>query len=95
MTSRQPFETMPASKQAGILCNDARFQRFAAKACKCPAEQVNASAAAQFVRTFCQVESRRHLDFNPVAREQFQTLRTEFDAWTGKIASPNQKGSTP
>ena len=87
MSSRLPFPTLATSQQAGILCNDARFQRFAAEACDCQGQQFNESAAAQFVRTYCKIESRRHLDSEHAAEQKFQILRTEFDAWTGKIAS--------
>jgi len=87
MSSRQPFHSLFTSQQAGILCNDARFQRFAAEACDCQGRQFNESAAAQFVRTYCKIASRRQLDSDIAAKQKFQILRTEFDAWTGKIAS--------
>tara|TARA_R100001086_G_scaffold207228_1_gene123021 strand:- start:3792 stop:4142 length:351 start_codon:yes stop_codon:yes gene_type:complete len=87
MSSRQPFHSLLTSQQAGILCNDARIQRFAAEACDCQGRQFNESAAAQFVRTYCKIESRRQLDGDSAAKLKFQILRTEFDAWTGKIAS--------
>lgn len=85
---RRPFDALSAPQQAGILCNDNRFQRFAAIRCGLPNQKFGQSAAAQYLRDCCQIESRRDLDRNTAARARFQMLRTEFDAWTGKIARP-------
>ncbi|CUH68646.1 hypothetical protein TG4357_03716 [Thalassovita gelatinovora] len=84
---RQRFDDMQPAQQAGILCNDPRFQRFAATRCGAPGEQFNASAAAEYLRQCCGIDSRRQLGTDQAAQQKFQTLRTEFDAWTGKIAS--------
>lgn len=83
---RQRFDDMNPSQQAGILCNDPRFQKFAATRCGFPADQLNASAAAEYLRQCCRIDSRRDLNSNQAAQHQFKILRTEFDAWTGKIA---------
>lgn len=90
MTTRpkQHFDDMPLAQQAGILCNDARFQTFAARRSGAPTDQLCASAAAEYLRRFCWVKSRRDLNTNQTAQNQFQRLRTEFDAWAGKIARP-------
>lgn len=77
-----------AAQQAGILCNDVAFQRFAAIRCGFPGGQFNASAAAQYLRECCQIESRRELVTNPTARQKFNALRMAFDQWAGRIASP-------
>ncbi|MCG7520873.1 hypothetical protein [Ruegeria sp. Ofav3-42] len=82
------FADMPPQKQAGILCNDPRFQRFAATRCGAPAETFSASAAAEYLRQVCRINSRRELSTDSAAQQKFQILRTEFDAWTGKIAAP-------
>ena len=82
------FSDMPASQQAGILCNDSRFQKFAATRSGFPGAAFNASAAAEYLRTCCKIISRRHLNTNPDARARFDRLRTEFDAWTGRISKP-------
>jgi hypothetical protein len=78
---RQRFNDMRPSQQAGILCNDTRFQDFVAK------RQAFPGGAAAYLRGWCNIESRRDLDTDPFAQTKFQTLRTEFDAWTGKIAA--------
>ena len=77
----------PLAQRAGILCNDARFQRFAAARSGFENGQFCASAAAEFLRTFCQIESRRALDTDETARARLNLLTTEFDAWTGRIAT--------
>lgn len=86
--TRQRFDDLAPAQQAGILCNDPRFQKFAAIRTGAPTDQLNASAAAQYLRDCCQIKSRRELQRNTPVFTKFQTLRTEFDAWTGKIATP-------
>ncbi|WP_323783094.1 hypothetical protein [Leisingera sp.] len=84
------FDDMPPATQAGILCNDPRFQTFAAVRCGYPGGQFIASAAAEYVRLICGVNSRRMLNINTAAAERFAALLTEFDAHTGKIARPQR-----
>lgn len=79
---------MPPSTQAGILCNDPQFQTFAAMRSGYPGDQFVASAAAEYVRLTCGVNSRGLLNSNRAAAERFQALRTDFDAWRGRIAAP-------
>ena len=76
----------PLAQRAGILCNDARFQRFAAARSGFEGGQFCASAAAEFLRGFCRIK-RRALDTDETARARFSVLTTEFDAWTGRIAT--------
>ncbi len=83
MTALKAFA--PA-QQAGILCNDPNFQRFAATRSGLPQTSFNASAAAEYLRECCQIESRRQLNDDAGARDHFDRLRTEFDAWRGRIA---------
>lgn len=78
---------MPPSRQAGILCNDPRFQAFAATRCGLPGQRFGHSAAAEYLRDICRIDSRRRLDGDPQAQRKFHALRTEFDAWTGRIAT--------
>jgi len=82
------FDELPTAQQAGMLSNDARFQRFAGLRTLKSDIQVSASAAAEFIRVQCGVTSRRHLNADQTAARKFQTLRTDFDAWTGRIAQP-------
>ncbi|MDF3413257.1 hypothetical protein HKX54_02225 [Sulfitobacter sp. M57] len=86
--ARQKFDDLNPAEQAGIICNDARFQKFAATRSGLPGEQFNATAAAEYLRTVCQITSRRQLNHRGHAYCRFMALRTEFDAWTGKIATP-------
>lgn len=88
MTTATPtrFSDMPVAQQAGILCNDPQFQRFAAIRSGFPGSAFTPTAAAEYLRTCCKVNSRRDLNTDATARDQFARLRTEFDAWTGRIA---------
>lgn len=87
--ARKPFDSLPPAQQAGMFCNDPHFQRFAALRCGAPELAFGPSAAAEYLRDVCQIDSRAELATNPTAATRFQTLRTEFDAWAGKI--PNQR----
>ncbi|WP_259998036.1 hypothetical protein [Leisingera sp. M523] len=81
---------MPPAQRAGILCNDPRFQAFAAMRTGYPGKTFLPSAAAEYVRLTCGVNSRRLLNTNSAAAERFAALLTEFDAHTGKIARPHR-----
>lgn len=85
--ARQRFEDMNPARQAGILCNDPRFQKFAASRCGLHGQQFSASASARYLRDCCRIDSRRQLARDRAAQAQFQILRTEFDAWIGRIAT--------
>lgn len=85
---KQRFCDMPPSAQAGILSNDPRFQTFAARRCGYPGGQFTQGAAAEYIRQICKVRSRCDLLHDQPAADRFQALRTEFDAWTGKLATP-------
>jgi hypothetical protein len=80
---------MPPAKQAGILCNDPQFQKFAAIRSGLPETKFCASAAAQYLRETCKIKSRRELNTDAAAQSNFAALRTTFDAWAGRIATPN------
>jgi hypothetical protein len=78
-------------QQAGILCNDEAFRRFVAERMQANTGlafvTVTTEAAAEYLRRFCHIQSRRDLATNIDARARFRILRTEFDAWSGRIAS--------
>jgi hypothetical protein len=82
------FDDLPNAQQAGMLCNDKQFQKFADTQTAQWGTELSPTATAEFIRNFCDVDSRRDLNANPVAATKFQTLRTEFDAWAGHIQSP-------
>lgn len=75
-------------QMAGILCNDEGFQTFAGARTIRPGLRVTASATAEFLRRECGITSRRELATNPNAARKFDQLRTEYDAFRGKIAKP-------
>lgn len=77
-------------QQAGILCNDPQFQRFVVTRVDPDLSHhfYCASFAAEYLRRFCNIQSRRDLAHNIDARARFRILRTEFDAWSGRIAPP-------
>lgn len=85
---------LPRSQQAGILCNDTRFRRFvASRLCvvspNWPQQStVSPTAAAEWLRRQCDIPSRRKLDSDTEAASRFDALKTDFDAYTGKIPSP-------
>ena len=85
--SRTPFADLPAPQQAGILCHDPQFQRYAAMRCGAGQDAFSQSAAAEYIRSACNIASRRDLTTNTTARAQFEVLKTEFDAWRGRIAT--------
>ncbi len=70
-------------QQAGILCNDPRFQKW----CGC----VDEIATAFYVREYCGIGSRTELATNAAGRTRWDELRSEFDASTGKIGRPDDR----
>lgn len=88
MTVRTPFTDLPAPTQAGILSNDPQFQRFADTRTAQMGNALTAGAAAEYIRLVCGVNSRAHLATNPEAAARFAALKTEFDAWRGRIPAP-------
>ncbi|WP_226550823.1 hypothetical protein [Celeribacter naphthalenivorans] len=85
--TKQPFDTLPLPQQAGILCNDPRFQKFAVLRGGITVDPFTPEAAAEYLRDVCQIESRRDLATSKTAQTKFAALRTDFDAWIGKVAS--------
>lgn len=88
MNDRTPFDALALPQQAGILCNDPQFQHFAGLRGVGVNEDLSPTAAAEYLRTTCRVASRRDLEGDAAAAKRFAALRTEFDAWRGRIASP-------
>jgi len=82
------FDRLAASRQAGILARDPAFQRFAGLRCGLLSGFTSAEATAAYIRQHCAVASRRDLDTDPAAQDLWHRLRTEYDAWRGKLATP-------
>ncbi len=86
---RRRMADLSRAQQAGILCNHWQFQHFVNHV-----YEVNFSGSddtektAEFVRNYCKVASRAELDNSEHGHERWDQLRTEYDAWTGKIGWP-------
>lgn len=83
---KRPMHTLPADQQAGILSNDPRFQKFAATRCGMTGTTFGTEATAEYIRTVCGITSRAELSRSTQARIRFDQLKTEFAAWSGRIA---------
>lgn len=86
--ARTPFDDLPLPQQAGILCNEPQFQQFAGARTIKSGIQLSPTASAEYLRTICRIKSRRDLETDTGAATRFAALRTEFDAWRGRIARP-------
>jgi hypothetical protein len=86
--TRKRFDDLPAAQQAGMLCNEDQFRRFADSRTIESGSAATVGAAAEFIRLFCGVNSRIALNTNAIAAEKFAIMRTEFDAWAGRIQAP-------
>ncbi|WP_244110758.1 hypothetical protein [Burkholderia gladioli] len=65
---------------AGMLPRDATFRAYLCDLAS--VEDVTPDNAAEYVRTICEVESRRELATDPEAAQRFETLvRRPFVAW--------------
>lgn len=85
--AKRPFDSLPPMQQAGIMCNDPRFQKFAATRTGAPSDTLTNTGAAEYLRQICGIRSRRELENDHAAQTKFHALRTTFDAWLGKIAN--------
>lgn len=87
-TSTRGRGAHPLATRAAILTESEQFRRFVAHRVSVHLDPVTPTAAAEYLRHFCRIESRRDLDTTPDAARLFAILQTEFDAWRGKIARP-------
>ncbi|HEY2011388.1 MAG TPA: hypothetical protein VGH23_20535 [Rhizomicrobium sp.] len=69
----QGWDALPYMQQAGIRCNDPQFQGWLAVA--------DAEKAADAVRIFCKVESRRHIVRGTSAGERWAHMDRDFRAF--------------
>ncbi|KKK48898.1 hypothetical protein LCGC14_3140520, partial [marine sediment metagenome] len=88
----RPFADMPPSQQAGMLCNDAAFQKWVVDnhgyVLKQGGEQfeylLNPTSAREFVLQECAICSRTNLDSNAAAEQRWYALLVQFRADTGR-----------
>ena len=85
---RTPFDQLPRSQQAAMLCNeDKAFWRFLAARDSedggySRVESVD--SAADLVRDLCNVVSRKEFDTDPEAGKRWDALHNEFKRWSGR-----------
>ncbi len=82
------LDRCPPTVQAGILCADPQFQSFAAQNCGLAGQHFNRSAAAEYLRRVCQINTRAALNTSAAAQSHLAALRTSFDAWRGHAPQP-------
>lgn len=75
---KQRFHDKPLSAQAGIRCDDPRFLVFLEETF---GDTYN--GAVDFVRAHCGVGSRKELDTNNVAADDWKGLNAEYEQWAG------------
>ena len=69
----------PVVREAGMLAKDPRFRKWVAE-CVGDGQMCDEADAAEFIREFCGIESRRELATNPDARAKWVKLRGDFYA---------------
>lgn len=73
---------------AGMLPRDPDFRAFVAQ-WMVPPQPVDVDIAAKFIRTVCEIESRRELATDTEAQQRFHKfLRKPFVAWRDKQHQP-------
>ena len=82
-----PRKEMTRAQWAGMLCQDAQFQTFVHYLSQgnVPAQTDD---VAEFVRDYCDVKSRSEIGFSEETGDKWDMLKTEYDAWRGKIGRP-------
>lgn len=73
---KRTFDEMPAAEQAGMMCQDARFQTYLQERHK-----VLGGDFAGFVRSWCGVDSRAEIKPNTKALHRWQFLMTDYQGW--------------
>lgn len=72
------WEEMSPVKQAGIMCNDAAFQRWS-----CPVDKTFAGTRNRIL-AHCGIGSRKELNSNPEAAGRWSAMLDQFRADTGR-----------
>lgn len=75
---RQRWADLKAAAQAGTRCGEPAFQKFLQSI---NYEVRNSDEAAEAVRHYCNVDSRRQLNLDPVAADAWRELERAFQVW--------------
>lgn len=67
------------AQMAGILCNEGAFKQWAK-------ERFDNDDPADFIRAWCGVSSRAHLDHDERAAREFRDMKLEYETWL-KVAA--------
>ena len=78
------FASLPRSQQAGILCNDETFQRWASGVIGQPNLRFCTTRARQYVLDECGINSRCELDMGTSAAIKWDTLLAQFEIAAGR-----------
>jgi hypothetical protein len=76
-----PYKPRPLSQIAAMLCTKPTFKRFIYEGSDGWDHIPTTDEAAEWVRSVCQVGSRKELDTAPEAAERFRKIRAQHDAW--------------
>lgn len=76
-----PYKPRPLSQIAAMLCTKPTFKRFIYEGSEGWDHVPTTEEAADWVRSVCQIGSRKELDTIPEAAERFRKIRAEHDAW--------------
>lgn len=79
---KREWGDLPYSNRAGILCNESKFQVYLMQRNPSGDKPTDAKWAADCIRTYCRIKSRKELDTPGEAQEKFKILSDAFDAWT-------------
>ena len=73
LDSRKSWDELPYPQRAGIMSNDPVFWEFCRSS--------NASEAAEYIRAWCDVDSRADIKSGTPAERRFISLCNDFDTW--------------
>jgi hypothetical protein len=77
---KREFKSLPLSQQAALACDREAFRRFLSETW--PEGSIETAAdAAQYVRDYCRVKSRSHLESDGLAGDAWITLYQDFEDW--------------
>lgn len=82
---RTPFDQLPRSQQAAMLCQEDRaFWRYLGQRHDGADTVSDSYGAAIIVRNLCEAQSRSLFDTDPEAGKRWDALHAEFKRWAGR-----------